>query len=79
MIKKRKEKRAVRLPLFFHGRKADEEVVRDKRDSKDGMGHIPEDRHKHGLVLDFSLENNIVLQRYWQPEFQKGGLITRVA
>ena len=43
--------------------------------SKDGMSHIPEDRHKHGLVLDFSLENNIVLQRYWQPEFQKGGFI----
>ena len=39
--------------------------------SKDGMSHIPEDRHKHGLVLDYSLENNIVLQRYWQPEFQK--------
>ena len=43
--------------------------------SKDGMGHIPEDRHKHGLVLDYSLENNMVLQRYWQPEFQKGGFI----
>ena len=43
--------------------------------SKDGMSHIPEDRHKHGLVLDFSLENNIVLQRYWQPEFQKNGFI----
>ena len=37
--------------------------------------HIPEDRHKHGLVLDYSLENNMVLQRYWQPEFQKGGFI----
>ena len=43
--------------------------------SKDGMSHIPEDRHKHGLVLDYSLENNIVLQRYWQPEFQKNGFI----
>ena len=42
---------------------------------KDGMSHIPEDRHKHGLVLDYSLENNIVLQRYWQPEFQKNGFI----
>ena len=40
-----------------------------------GMSHIPEDRHKHGLVLDYSLENNMVLQRYWQPEFQKGGFI----
>ena len=34
-----------------------------------GMSHIPEDRHKHGLVLDYSLEDNIVLQRYYEPEF----------
>lgn len=34
-----------------------------------GMSHIPEDRHKHGLVLDYSLENNIVLQRYFEPQF----------
>ena len=39
------------------------------------MSHIPEDRHKHGLVLDFTLEQNIVLQRYWQPEFQTRGFI----
>ncbi len=40
-----------------------------------GMSHIPEDRHKHGLVLDYKLEENLVLQRYWEPEFQKGGFI----
>ena len=34
-----------------------------------GMSHIPEDRHKHGLVLDYSLENNLVLQRYFTPKF----------
>ena len=28
------------------------------------MSHIPEDRHKHGLVLDYTLEQNLVLQRY---------------
>ena len=39
------------------------------------MSHIPEDRHKHGLVLDYTLEQNIVLQRYWEPQFQKGGVI----
>ncbi len=33
------------------------------------MSHIPEDRHKHGLVLDYSLEYNMVLQRYFEPEF----------
>ena len=49
--------------------------IRDR--SKLGMSHIPEDRHKHGLVLDFSLEDNMVLQRYWQPEFQNHGFIRR--
>lgn len=43
--------------------------------SKDGMSHIPEDRHKYGLVLDYTLEDNLVLQRYWQPEFQNHGFI----
>lgn len=47
--------------------------------SKTGMSHIPEDRHKHGLVLDYTLEDNLVLQRYWQPEFQKRGFIKRKA
>lgn len=43
--------------------------------SKAGMSHIPEDRHKHGLVLDYTLEQNMVLQRYWQKEFQTAGFI----
>lgn len=43
--------------------------------SKDGMSHIPEDRHKHGLVLDFTLEENMVLQCYYEPEFQNMGFI----
>ena len=34
-----------------------------------GISHIPEDRHKHGLVLDYPLEYNCVLQRYFEPEF----------
>ena len=44
-----------------------------------GMSHIPEDRHKHGLVLDDTLENNIVLQRFQEPLFQKHGFIKRAA
>lgn len=34
-----------------------------------GVLMTPEDRHKHGLVLDYSLEENMVLQRYFEPEF----------
>jgi len=43
--------------------------------SKAGMSHIPEDRHKHGLILDNTLEQNMVLQRYFEPRFQQGGFI----
>ncbi len=43
------------------------------------MSHIPEDRHKHGLVLDYTLADNMVLQRYWQPEFQNHGFIKKGA
>ena len=43
-----------------------------------GMSHIPEDRHKHGLVLDYTLEDNLVLQRYFEPEFtSKAGFLRR--
>ena len=49
--------------------------IRDR--SKDGMSHIPEDRHKHGLVLDYTLADNLVLQRYWQPQFQNHGFIKK--
>ena len=44
-----------------------------------GISHIPEDRHKHGLVLDYTLEDNMVLQRYFEPEFQHAGFINKKA
>lgn len=40
-----------------------------------GLGHIPEDRHKFGLVLDYTVEENAVLQEYFTPEFQKAGFL----
>lgn len=55
------------------GRDITKSTIRTR--SKSGMSHIPEDRHKHGLVLDYTLEENLVLQRYWQPEFQHSGFI----
>ncbi len=43
-----------------------------------GESHIPEDRHKHGLVLDYSLEDNMVLQTYFKPRFtNKFGFLKR--
>ncbi len=59
--------------IFFEGKDITGATIREK--SKAGMSHIPEDRHKHGLILDYTLEQNMVLQRYWQREFQKCGFI----
>ena len=47
--------------------------VRRRNDA--GISHIPEDRHKHGLVLDFTLEQNMVLQSFKDSRFQNMGFI----
>ncbi len=61
--------------IHLQGRDITKASIRKR--SKAGISHIPEDRHKYGLVLDYTLEDNIVLQRYWQPEFQKHGFIKK--
>jgi len=50
------------------------EITRNDIRSR-GMSHIPEDRHKHGLVLDYNLAFNLVLQNYYTPDFQKNGFL----
>ena len=48
------------------------------RKRNQNMSHIPEDRHKHGLVLDYTLEDNMILQRYFETEFvSKAGFMNR--
>ncbi|XME03416.1 ABC transporter ATP-binding protein [Lachnospiraceae bacterium C1.1] len=45
-----------------------------------GISHIPGDRHKHGLVLDYPLDYNIVLQRYFEDNFSnKAGFLKKDA
>ena len=63
--------------IRLEGRDITNAPIRER--SKAGMSHIPEDRHKHGLVLDYTLADNMVLQRYWQPEFQNHGFIKKNA
>ena len=43
--------------------------------SEAGISLIPEDRHKHGLVLDFPVRDNMVLNTYYQPQFNKRGFL----
>lgn len=43
--------------------------------TESGIGHIPQDRHKHGLVLDFPIGENMVLQTYYQEPNSKMGVL----
>ena len=62
--------------LTLHGKDITKMPIRKRYLS--GMSHIPVDRHKHGLVLDYTLEDNIVLQRFFEPEFtNKAGFLKR--
>jgi ABC-type uncharacterized transport system ATPase subunit len=40
-----------------------------------GVAHIAEDRHLRGLVLDFTLAENLALREYYKPPLSKGGLL----
>jgi simple sugar transport system ATP-binding protein len=40
-----------------------------------GMAHIPEDRHRHGLVLDYDLAYNLILQGYFDGRFSRSGFL----
>ncbi|WP_193746967.1 ATP-binding cassette domain-containing protein [Brevibacillus thermoruber] len=47
--------------------------------SEAGLSHIPEDRHKRGLVLDFTMSENMVLETYFHPRFNKNGFLDYAA
>ncbi len=59
--------------VFLNGEDITHASIRKR--SELGMSHIPEDRHKHGLVLDYSLDKNLVLQKYFKKEFQNRGFL----
>ncbi len=49
--------------------------LKPRKITEAGVGHIPQDRHKHGLVLDFPISHNIALQTYYKEPISKGGII----
>ena len=61
--------------IFFNGKDITKYSIRKRID--DGIAHIPEDRHKRGLILDYTMEDNMVLKVYKNQPFSKRGLINR--
>ena len=59
--------------VLLKGQDISKKSIRKRTTS--GMAHIPEDRQKHGLVLQFTLAQNLVLQSYFEKRFQSFGFI----
>ena len=65
---------AVAGTVKVDGRDVTHADVRGKLDA--GIGHIAEDRHRRGLVLDFNLAENLCLRDYNRAPIAKRGLIS---
>ncbi|MDP2812829.1 MAG: ABC transporter ATP-binding protein [Erysipelotrichaceae bacterium] len=59
--------------IYYKGEDITHKSIRYR--NSHGISHIPEDRHKHGLVLDYTLSENLVLQTYFLNKFQNKGFI----
>jgi simple sugar transport system ATP-binding protein len=63
--------------IYLHGKDITHASIKHKTDA--GIGHIPEDRQLHGLVLDFSLDENFVVHSYFRKPFARFGVLDRRA
>lgn len=61
--------------VSIEGKEITHESIRNRNEL--GIGYIPEDRHKDGLILDFSLGNNIILKRYFKEGYCKYGFLKK--
>lgn len=59
--------------IILNGQDITKESIRKR--IKLGMSHIPEDRQKHGLILDYKLGENLISNTYMEEMFQKHGYL----
>ncbi|MGV3076076.1 ABC transporter ATP-binding protein [Clostridium baratii] len=63
--------------VIYKGENITNEKTRKRIDK--GIAHIPEDRHKRGLVLDYTLEENMIIEVYNKESFSKRGILNKSA
>jgi simple sugar transport system ATP-binding protein len=68
----------LRLPRAGHVRVAGQDIAGAgvRGALRAGIGHIAEDRHRRGLILDFSLSENLALREYRRPPLSRFGLLS---
>ncbi len=59
--------------IFLNGSDITNTSIRKR--NHDGISHIPEDRHRYGLVLDYPLAYNCIFKSYYLPEYCKNGFL----
>ncbi|MDR0998543.1 MAG: ABC transporter ATP-binding protein [Treponema sp.] len=53
--------------IYLNGKDISRESIRSR--NKKGVGLVPEDRHRHGLILEFPLSENLILKSYRHRPF----------
>jgi len=69
--------RAESGKILVNGEDVTHHSIRERIES--GMAHIPEDRQKRGLVLDYSVEDNFILENHGDERFNRYGFLNREA
>lgn len=59
--------------VIFKGKEINQSQPREITEM--GIGHIPEDRHKYGLILEMALDKNMVLKDYYHMPYSKGNFL----
>ena len=63
--------------LLLGGKEISHLSIRER--IQNGMAHIPEDRQKRGLVLDYSIEENMILETHREKPFSSNGFLDAAA
>ncbi|WP_368190988.1 ABC transporter ATP-binding protein [Blautia sp. 1033sp1_1033st1_G9_1033SCRN_220408] len=61
--------------ILLNGKDITEYSIRKR--TLEGIAYIPEDRQTYGLILDFTLEDNLALKNYFKEPFSKKGILNK--
>jgi simple sugar transport system ATP-binding protein len=65
--------KSIRGSIRLKGKDITGSRIRERIEA--GLSYIPEDRQKYGLVLDFTLQDNLAIKRYYLPPFSYRGVL----
>lgn len=61
--------------IFLNGRDITDATIRKR--TLEGISYIPEDRQNYGLVMDFTLSENLGLKNYYKEPFSRKGILNK--